>query len=556
MNASANPSAVLSSSDGVREKGLMRRTTAKPQQRFADVPVLAGLQEKTKPDKGTADKATVHLGPESQQGTPETHKRSNRSVPDSGQAATGTGLPDQSAVLLVQPQSNIVNADSPSKSFPKNAGRKREDGDQGTKGEEQKQSPSPVSQESLPQDTLIGPVGCWCAVHTQPSQNTPSPKEGLSDVAAHATGNRVAARPDEAQAEVSQPVPAGMGRQVLQQPQKEGKESATASAETELGKAEHKEQEVTAGESTEKPQRARAGGNEVPTSVGSKATFTPAPVPADRPSVTIANPDQAPPKAPLASREAAVQAPEGPQRGTAALRTESQQRTTPRRDDTPGARNRPLEVDGPGDKKTPSSQRKEGATVPTEPPASLAGQPVVATPRLSLEAQTHKVAEVGATANPIRSVGEQILDSVRAATTPGDRQIVIRLQPPELGTVAVRLREQGDHLEGTIEVGRSDVRREIEQALPDMVRGLQEAGVPIRRFDVTSSDSAGPDLGRGLSQQDVGAGQHGSGQTRDHFRPLHTSWPGQTADHSVESHETSSPDRRISTADGRIDVLL
>ena len=103
MNASANPSAVLSSSDGVREKGLMRRTTAKPQQRFADVPVLAGLQEKTKPDKGTADKATVHQGPESQQGAPETHKRNNRSVPDNGQAATGTGLPDQPAVLLVQP---------------------------------------------------------------------------------------------------------------------------------------------------------------------------------------------------------------------------------------------------------------------------------------------------------------------------------------------------------------------------------------------------------------------------------------------------------------------
>jgi flagellar hook-length control protein FliK len=215
-----------------------------------------------------------------------------------------------------------------------------------------------------------------------------------------------------------------------------------------------------------------------------------------------------------------------------------------------------LEVEGPGDKKTLSSQRKEGATVPAEPPASLAGQPVVATPRLSLEAQTHKVAEVGATANPIRSVGEQILDSVRASTTPGDRQIVIRLQPPELGTVAIRLREQGDHLEGTIEVGKSDVRREIEQALPDVVRGLQEAGVPIRRFDVTSSDSAGADLGRGPSQQDVGAGQQGSGQTRDHFRSLHTSWPRQTSDPPVESHETSSPDRRISASDGRIDMLL
>jgi flagellar hook-length control protein FliK len=186
----------------------------------------------------------------------------------------------------------------------------------------------------------------------------------------------------------------------------------------------------------------------------------------------------------------------------------------------------------------------------------LAGQPDVAAPRLPLEAPVHKAAEVGATANPLRSVGEQILDSVRASASPGDRQIVIRLQPPELGTVSVRLREQGDHLEGMIEVGKSDVRHEIERALPDVLRGLQEAGIPIRRFDVTSSDAVGSDLGRGLPQQDLGAGQQGSGQHREPFPSAHTAWSQETPRYSASSEEPASAGELSSVPPGRIDMLL
>jgi len=590
MNASANPSAVLSAGDGVRGKGLMRQTSAKPQQRFPDVPVLAGFKGQTKPDKGIAGKTSVPIGPESPQGDPETHKRSQRVVPD-GKAPTGIGLPDQPAVLLVQPRSNTVKTDSSTKPLPKHAVRKTEDGGQGTKDTGQKELSSPTSApgdfEARTSATTPGNLGTRIPATTPGNTRPPSaelPDCGLNQVASPdpqsphpglrsgaeirnpkwisatipMTGHRAAVRPDQAQAEVSQPAAAGIGRQALPQPQTEGRENATVSAEIEPTNPEPKGQPVPAGESAEKPQRTWAGGNEMPAHAGARVSFTPASVPADRPSVTITNPDRAPSMAPLANREMAAQAsqaPQAPRQGAAALRTEGP-RTTPRREDMPAARNRPLEVNDSGDKKIPSSQRKEGAAVQTEPPAALAGQSVVAAPRLSLEVQMPKVAEVGATANPLRSVGEQILDSVRASMTPGDRQIVIRLQPPELGTVAVRLREQGDHLEGTIEVGKSDVRREIEQALPDVVRGLQEAGVPIRRFDVTSSDSAGPDLGRGLPQQDLGAGQQGSGQHREPFPPAHTAWPQETTRYSASAEEPTGAGGQSSAPPGRIDMLL
>jgi flagellar hook-length control protein FliK len=104
------------------------------------------------------------------------------------------------------------------------------------------------------------------------------------------------------------------------------------------------------------------------------------------------------------------------------------------------------------------------------------GQSVAVTPRSSFETQTPGGVDLGTNPNPVGTVGEQILDSVQASMAQGDRQIAVRLQPPELGTVTVRLREQGDHLEGTVEVGQSDTRREIERALPEVIRGLRMRG--------------------------------------------------------------------------------
>jgi hypothetical protein len=162
----------------------------------------------------------------------------------------------------------------------------------------------------------------------------------------------------------------------------------------------------------------------------------------------------------------------------------------------------------------------------------------------------------GAAESPVRDVAEQILDSLRASVMQGNRQIVIRLQPPELGTVIVRLREQDRHLDGRLEVGESDTRLEIERALPEVVRSLQEAGIPIRRFEVMTDNRPEQDIGRGLSQQDGGAGQQNLDQGRD---SLSVSWASHSlgdGDCATASDPAQSKERWGSGSEGGIDVLL
>jgi hypothetical protein len=90
-----------------------------------------------------------------------------------------------------------------------------------------------------------------------------------------------------------------------------------------------------------------------------------------------------------------------------------------------------------------------------------------------------------------------------------------------------------------------------------VLRGLQDAGVQIRRFEVVASDQPERDFGRGQLPQDAGPQQHGSGQQRDHHpEPSQASWsPGGTY-HSTGTEEVASLNPSVNTAQGRIDMLV
>lgn len=160
------------------------------------------------------------------------------------------------------------------------------------------------------------------------------------------------------------------------------------------------------------------------------------------------------------------------------------------------------------------------------PSAELGGSSqyglVDAVGRMAAQVSASAGGETASARSAVQDVGDQILSSIHASIARADKQVQIRLDPPELGSVLVRVQELGDQIRGMIEVARDETRREIEQALPQVLRGLQEAGVQVRRLEVVVSDQPDRGLGREQFQQDAWAQQQ-QDTARQGYRPAYGS---------------------------------
>lgn len=89
------------------------------------------------------------------------------------------------------------------------------------------------------------------------------------------------------------------------------------------------------------------------------------------------------------------------------------------------------------------------------------------------------------------SVAKQILESIQSsiANQTGDKQVTVRLNPPELGEVVIKFQEQESEITGLLEVSKTQTRAEIEQALPQIIRSLSDTGIDIKRLEVVLSNS-------------------------------------------------------------------
>jgi len=102
----------------------------------------------------------------------------------------------------------------------------------------------------------------------------------------------------------------------------------------------------------------------------------------------------------------------------------------------------------------------------------------------------------------VADIREQVSLAVQGSLKQGQQQITIHLNPPELGRVSITFTENNKELTGLLETTNSQTRAEIRQALPDIIRSLEESGINVKRLDVTLSDSsAKSDLMRQSAQQ-------------------------------------------------------
>lgn len=148
------------------------------------------------------------------------------------------------------------------------------------------------------------------------------------------------------------------------------------------------------------------------------------------------------------------------------------------------------------------------------PQISGAEQPLAA-------AQTSKSAANPSDGDTSSTVGEQIRESITSSTVGLGREITIRLNPPELGSVVVKFREQGDQITGLLEVSKSQTRAEIQQALPEITRDLQGLGVQVKRLEVVMTgeqDHQALNGQSGMPHQETWGGQQGASNS-DPYAP-------------------------------------
>ncbi len=204
----------------------------------------------------------------------------------------------------------------------------------------------------------------------------------------------------------------------------------------------------------------------------------------------------------------------------------------------------------------PKETGTEASTMP-EVRVSTVGETSASSQRVGVQTQSQTTGNTSSTQTPVQSVGEQILDSVRASMANGDRQVSIRLLPPELGRVVVRFQEQGEQLNGVVEVSNGDTRREVERALPQVIRSLQEAGVQVRRVEVVTADQPDENPGGENLPQDVWQQHQGTGQGREHaYASQQTRWSQSLGGQSTVRQGVSSEEPRATVTQGRIDLLL
>jgi flagellar hook-length control protein FliK len=127
-----------------------------------------------------------------------------------------------------------------------------------------------------------------------------------------------------------------------------------------------------------------------------------------------------------------------------------------------------------------------------------------------------RTVELPAQASPnniTAEIGKQILESIHSSFSQEGRnqQITVQLNPPELGKVLIKFQEQDNQITGLLEVSKTQTRIEIEQAIPQIVRSLQDSGIQIKRLDVVLYEGEQQEQGT-LREQTL---QNGWAQQRD-----------------------------------------
>jgi len=141
---------------------------------------------------------------------------------------------------------------------------------------------------------------------------------------------------------------------------------------------------------------------------------------------------------------------------------------------------------------------------------------------------------------------EQLNQSIRSSLRQNGHEITIRLNPPELGRLSIKFEQTGNELTGLLQTTRAETRAEIQNAIPHILKSLQDAGIHVKSLDVTLDDT--DNTGRQNSKQhwfqNSWSAQNGSSDSspgRSQHNPYYENSPSDFTDpaeqYRPESHQ-------------------
>jgi len=173
------------------------------------------------------------------------------------------------------------------------------------------------------------------------------------------------------------------------------------------------------------------------------------------------------------------------------------------------------------------------------------------TEQSSTSSATGKAANNTSYSDIARGISQQIQESIQSSLHRPDQQITIRLNPPELGTIFIKFQEQKDRITGLVEVGKIQTRYEVEQALPEIIRNLQDLGVQIKRLEVTQPDQSEHQAYKDQPLQDGWSERHGSAQGNNPENTPADEWLA-----NIDNYQDISELQKALITDNSINMLV
>jgi len=132
--------------------------------------------------------------------------------------------------------------------------------------------------------------------------------------------------------------------------------------------------------------------------------------------------------------------------------------------------------------------------LPTNGSSNVSSSLVTAQTLLTPQAVTANLPQtpaVHAAGDISEQVANGIVSNAQLVTRGGQSEFQIRLDPPELGPIQIRLTSTADGLSAQIAAANPGTRQMIESQLPDLMQRLQNSGLSLGNFNVSADAGSG-----------------------------------------------------------------